>query len=78
MRELSELASVDAVVRELVSASVPEHVRMDPEIESGGFAQACHQCTEAAGGERCAAPVVPLHDGSVFLGHFAAEPLGPA
>ncbi len=48
-------AGIDTVISELVATSVPEHVWMNAEIESGYIGQAGDQGTEAASREGCAA-----------------------
>ena len=46
---------IDALIGELVAASVPQHVRMDDEIETRDLAEPLHHDTESARRERCAA-----------------------
>ena len=46
-----QAAGIDASIGELEAASVAQHVRMNPEIESGDFTQAREQCSKSASGK---------------------------
>ena len=47
-----ERASIVAIVRELVSAGVPEHVRVNPEWHFSGLTEALDEPVEAYGAHR--------------------------
>jgi hypothetical protein len=47
-----ERASIVAIVRKLVSAGVPEHVRVDAEWHLGGLTEALNEPVEAYGAHR--------------------------
>jgi hypothetical protein len=50
-----ERASIVAIVGELVSAGVPEHVRVDVELHLGGLTEALDEPVKAYGAHRPAA-----------------------